>query len=77
MRRTRGQISAGADAPVAPALTRSLINHQIHLMATKIFVIYIHIVIMLDRGLVRAGATGASAPSELYQRVRRTRPESR
>ena len=29
------------------------------------------------RGLVRTGATGASAPSEILQRVRRTRPENR
>ena len=27
------------------------------------------------RGLVRTGATGASAPAEIRQRVRRTRPE--
>ena len=27
-------------------------------------------------GLVRTGATGASTPSEIWQRVRRTRPDS-
>ena len=30
---------------------------------------------MYNRGLVSMGATGASAPAEIRQRVRRTRPE--
>ena len=30
----------------------------------------------MTRDLVRTGATGASAPAEIRQRVRRTRPEN-
>ena len=43
----------------------------------EIFVLYTITVFVScpHRDLVRTGATGASAPAEIWQRVRRTRPE--